>query len=126
MTGLRASTTRLLVSAFTLVPALVVASCSSGPTSGVLTGVAWPCIGPVSIATTHMPIEVTAYRGHTLAAHAEITGGNTYRFVLPAAFYTVMNAYPLGVNNANVQAGRVTAVVKAGHTTQLHIYDLCR
>jgi hypothetical protein len=116
----------IVISGAMVVLGLAVASCSRGPTTGVLTGIAWPCGGPVSIATTQIPIALTAYRGKTVVAHAEITGGSSYRFVLPAGHYTVENAYLLGVNNANMQTGRMTAVVKAGHTTRLNGYDLCK
>jgi len=94
----------------------VSAGCSTGPTTGVLTGTAWACAGPrVAVHTAYL----TVFRGSDRVAHAELPGGSTsYRFVLPPGQYTV--------TNTGVSYNHPNATVVAGETTHVNVPDLCK
>jgi hypothetical protein len=114
------TTIRLLtVSAF-LVLGLAVAGCSSGPTTGVLTGIASPCGGPTPCpgrSSIEPKAYLTVYSGSITVVCAQVAGWSTYRFVLPAGSYPI--------TDTGDHVGAVSTDVKAGRTTRLNVYDTC-
>jgi len=90
-----------------------VGACGSTQT-GVLTGTAWPCVGPSFIHTAHLWV----FKDDKVVKHAEVPGGGTYRFVLPPGRYLVTNT---GASRAPSNA-----VVVAGQTTDVNVLDRCK
>jgi len=105
---------RFLTTVGTVLAIATLAGCSAGPTTGVLTGKAWPCAGPHFIHVAHL----TVFRGTTPVDHAQIPGGSTYRFVLPPGRYLVTNTGGPG--------GAPNVVVETGRTTHVNVPDLCK
>jgi len=96
-----------------LLATAVLAGCSAGSTTGVLTGIDDACSGPLRPDSAH----VWVVRGTTTVAHAQVPNGGTYRFVLAPGRYKV--------SNVNDLRGTPNALVVAGRTTNVNLPDQC-
>lgn len=81
--------------------------------SGVATGKAVPCAGPMYVPTTHLGV----YAGHVLVARKSVPTGGNFRFVLPPGRYTI--------SNEGHYVGGPTFLVYTGRTTHVVVLDYC-
>jgi hypothetical protein len=99
--------------------ALVLASCSSTPADGTITGVASPCTGPLSpVPYSKLPVTVYLSEGAHTVAHQSVTGAHAYRFVVPPGEYVVATHEGNGSNPVSV-------TVRSGETTRANIPSYC-
>ena len=102
--------------------ALVLAQCgqNSTPPEGAVTGIASPCVGPMT-STTYRDLPVTVYltRQARPVAEQTVKGTHTYRFVIPAGNYVVATHEGEG-------SKPVSATVHVGGTTHANIPSFCR
>jgi hypothetical protein len=100
---------------------LVLAQCTtnSPPAKGTVTGVAAPCIGPIT-STGYQKLEVTVYltRGLRLVADQTVKGTHTYRFVVASGNYIVATHEGEG-------SRPVPVTVRPGQTTHADIPSYC-
>lgn len=102
--------------------ALVVTGCGASTppaaTTGVLTGVAYPCLGLAAQSLGATSAHVEVYRSGRLVLSRVIPSGGTYRIVLSAGSYNVSDTGLSGVGSHHV-------VVRAARTTHQDLPDLC-
>lgn len=102
----------------------LLAACGGAATttaSGVVTGVATPC---VSLATNeaqiaNIPVRVTIAKSSTTIANQTVRGSHTYRFTLPPGHYEVTSdalggGHPVSVN------------VNAGEVVRANLISVCQ
>jgi hypothetical protein len=82
--------------------------CSSGPTTGVVTGVAYPCVGPhrTSAQLANIPVRVTIRQRSKVIARETVRGSHTYRFDMPPGQY-VVSSRTSGPTSITLHAGEV-------------------
>ncbi len=86
---------------------------ASHPRTGVATGTAVPCTGPLNVPIAHLGV----YRGTRLVAARSVPTGRRFRFVLPPGRYTI--------SNEGHPDGSPTFVVRPGRTTHVRVFDYC-
>jgi hypothetical protein len=102
----------------------LLAACGGAATkteSGVVTGVATPC---VSVARTEaqiakIPVRVTIMKGSTIIATKTVRGDHTYRFTVPSGHYIV-------ISDALGGARPVSVNVNAGDVVRANLYSVCQ
>lgn len=74
--------------------AFLFAACGGGTSRGVVTGIAYPCVGPhrTSAQLANIPVRVTMSQRSKVVASQTVRGSHTYRFAVPPGQYMVSSA----------------------------------
>ena len=76
--------------------------------TGVATGRAIPCEGPLNVPIARLSV----YRGDALVHRSSLPAGSTFHFALQPGTYTISNSgRPEGSKSFRIQSGRTTRVV---------------
>ena len=93
------------------------------PDSGVLSGFATPCVGPLT--NDHhadVPMQVTITKGRQPVATETVRQAGAYQFVLPQGQYEVSSDHP----SVSAAGYAFTVFVHAGEVTNLSLSAHCK
>jgi hypothetical protein len=107
---------RILLSVLVLV-VLPVSACG-GTSTGVVTGIAYPCVGPHRTAAqlANIPVRVTIRQRSEVIARQIVRGSHTYRFAVPSGQYVVSSR----------TSGPVSIMLHAGEVRRANLLSFCK
>lgn len=98
----------------------LLAGCSTGSSSGTITGFASPCTGPVSSSGyANLPVDVTLSHGSHLVASTTVKGKHVYHFTVSPGQYVVSTHEGQGSRPVHI-------TLRSGEVARVNIPSTCR